>query len=228
MFNLRFKDIFDLSGSTMTPAYSASHIILNVLVALFCGLFIYGVYKKTHSGVLFSRNLGVTLVIVSVITSLIVMAISGNIALSLGMIGALSIIRFRTPIKDPRDLAFLFWSVTSGVICGIAAYKLALISAVFVGVCLWALSLKMGWSSPYLLVLHLTGSEDKDITRILKENCTRHKERSSTFSDQKTEIIYEVVLRKITSLDLLKKIKKLSHVTKAVMVSYEGELDETR
>ncbi len=227
MFNLRLKDLIDLDALAIGSQYPLSFVMINVLASLLCGLIIYGVYKKTYTGVLFSRNLGITMVIVSVVTSLIVMAISGNLALSLGMIGALSIIRFRTPIKDPKDTAFLFWSVTEGIVCGISAYKLALASVLFVGLCLWMLSKRIGWKSPYLLVIHSKHHSPKEFSELLKKYCSRFKERSATLSEDRAEIVYEVILKTL-SHDLLKDIRAVRGVEKTIMVSYEGDLDEPR
>lgn len=229
MFSLRFKDVFSaIEGMNVGPAYSAAHIAMNILVTLFCGLVVYAVYKKTYSGVLFSKHMGGTLIIVSVVTSLIVMVISGNLALSLGMVGALSIVRFRTPVKDPRDLSFLFWSVTNGVICGVSAYKMAFFSVVFVSLCMVFLSKRITWTSPYLLVLKMTGGDEKAIQHVLTANCARFKERSATLTKKESEVVYELRLKDVPTSQFLKKIKAVEGVDQAVMVSYEGELDEAR
>lgn len=229
MFQLRFKDIFQtLNGVGTASSYTLSQIVVTVLVTLFCAMIIYLIYKSTYAGVLFSKHMGTTMIIVSVITSLIVMAISGNLALSLGMVGALSIVRFRTPIKDPRDLAFLFWSVTNGIICGVGAYKMALVSVLAVSACLYFLSKRINWTSPYLLVLKMIDADEKSLRQILKDHCVKVKERSSTIGKKETEVVYEIRLKEVTSSHLLKKIKDIEGVEQAVMVSYEGELDESR
>ena len=229
MFNLRFKDIFDVINATNIGSnYTLSQIVANVLVALLCAIVIYNVYKITFAGVLFSKHMGVTMIIVSVVTSLIVRAISGNLALSLGMIGALSIVRFRTPVKDPRDLAFLFWSVTNGVICGISAYKMAFVSVLIVGVCLYFLSKRITWSAPHLLVLRMNEPDEKNLKQVLAEYCAKFKERSSTVTKREIEIVYEVRLKNSGTSSFLKKIKAVDGVDQVVIVSYEGELDEAR
>jgi len=228
MFRLRFQDLVDVASANLAGGHTTAEIVLNILTALFCGLFIYYVYKRTYSGVLYSKNIGVTMVIVTMITSVIVMAIHGNLALSLGMVGALSIVRFRTPIKDPKDLAFLFWAISSGVICGISAYKLVIVSAVFIGLCLFVLSKYVGWSYPYLLVIKINRPILKEIHQVLKDSCERIRERSSTIAQDKMEVVFEVVLKRISSIDLLNKVNQIQGIEKAVMVSYDGELDETR
>ena len=228
MFNLRMKDLFDLGSSMIAPQFTIAAIVVNVLAALFCGLFIYGVYKVTFSGVLFSKNMGITMIIIPVITSLIVMTISGNLALSLGMIGALSIIRFRTPVKDPRDTAFLFWAIAEGIICGVSAYPLAFISVTFVGLCLWILSKRLRWKSPFLLIVHAKRLEASAVAEILKRHCWRFQERSTTVTDEGSEMVYEVVLKSGVSQELLQSLKALRGVEKTVLVSYEGDLDEPR
>lgn len=228
MFRLRFSDLFGSTAANLSTDYTLAQIILNVAVAILCGLTIYFVYKKTFSGALFSRNIGITMVIVTVITSTIVMAIHGNLALSLGMVGALSIVRFRTPIKDPKDLAFLFWAITEGVICGISAYKLALVGIIAIGGFLFLLSFRIGFSAPYLLVVKMNGTQMHDLMGLLRKHCNKIKERSSTMTQDITEVVFEVVLRKMPSTELLARLKDVSGVEKVVMVSYEGDLDESR
>lgn len=228
MFRLRFSDLFDTASANLATPYTLSQIILNVVIAVMCGLIVYFVYKKTYSGVLYSKNIGVTMVIVTVITSIIVMAIHGNLALSLGMVGALSIVRFRTPIKDPKDLAFLFWAISMGVICGIGAYKLALVGVIVIGLCLFVLSLRLGWSTPYLLIVKMKDTKLKDLQKLLDTECKKSKERSASISDHLTEVIFEIILKRSSSVELLNKIKQVAGVEKVVVISYDGELDESR
>lgn len=227
MFRLRFQDLLDTAFSELAGGYTFAQVIVNVVVAVICGLIIYYVYRKTYSGVLFSKNVGTTMVIVTVITSLMVMAIHGNLALSLGMIGALSIVRFRTPVKDPKDLAFFFWAVATGVTCGISAYKLAFIGAFAVGTCLFVLSKVIRVSQPYLLIVKMEGAVMQNVKSVLKNHCEKFRERSSTSTKDSMEVVFEVVLKKLSSVDLLGKFKAVSGIEKAVMVSYEGDLDES-
>ncbi len=228
MFKLRSKDLLDLGSSMISPTFTITQIVINVLMALLCGLIIYWIYKKTFSGVLFSRNMGITMVMVSVVTSLIVMVITGNLALSLGMIGALSIVRFRTPIKDPKDTGYLFWSVATGIICGVSAYQLAVVSVIFIGFCLWVLSKRFSWQAPYLLVVHSKHPDGKAFTAILKKHCSRFQERSASMSAEHSESVYEILLKKDVGQELLRDLQAVRGVEKTVMVSYEGDLDEPR
>jgi uncharacterized membrane protein YhiD involved in acid resistance len=228
MFQLRMKDLVDFNSLSTVGNYTFAQILANILVALLCGLIIYFVYKKTFTGVLYSRNFGVTVAIITVVTSLIVMAIHGNLALSLGMIGALSIVRFRTPVKDPKDLAYLFWAIATGVICGISAYKLAFVSVLFVGLMLFFLSKRIGLSTPYLVVLKMATFEREKLEEVFKSGCTKFKERSLTVLHDKVEVVYEVMLRKVTSSDLLNQIRTIPGIDETVVLSYDGELDEAR
>ncbi|NVM05318.1 MAG: DUF4956 domain-containing protein [Candidatus Helarchaeota archaeon] len=128
-------------------------IILNLTVAFFSAIMIYIIYKKTYSGVLYSKNFNVTLMMCAMITCTVVMVVSGSIALSLGLVGALSIVRFRTAVKEPKDTAFMFWTITTGIICGVSAYYLAIVSVLLIGLITAIISRTTRFDTPYLLIL---------------------------------------------------------------------------
>ncbi len=226
MFQVNFKDLFGFTAGQIASGYTLSQIVVNVLFSLLCALVIYWVYRSTFSGVLYSKNFAITIILVSVLTSLIVMTISGNLALSLGMVGALSIIRFRTPVKDPRDLAFLFWSVANGIMCGVAAYKMAIISVGFLSICVFFLNKRILWAVPYLLVVKGPSPDAQQLQQLIQENSVKMREKSTTTTQNDAEIVYEVRLRNMTVSEFIAKIKVASGVQQVVMVSYEGDLDE--
>ena len=180
MATINFADIFKTSdlGTFGTPL-TAADIIFSILFSLFTGLFIFYIYKKTYSGVLYSKNFNVTLVLGSMVGSVIMMAIGGNLALSLGMVGALSIIRFRTPVKDPKDLAFLFWAITVGVVNGIRFYKLSIISTLMIGIVMLVLSKKLIIPKPYVIILKHSNASLKEIESVLRRNCSNFELRST-------------------------------------------------
>src|SRR3989338_520851 len=117
-------------GTPLTPG----DIIISLVFSFATGLFIFYVYKKTFSGVLYSKNFNIALIMSTMVASLVMMAIGGKLALSLGMVGALSIIRFRTPVKDSKDMTFLFWAITAGIVNGVRFYKMSIISSIMIGI----------------------------------------------------------------------------------------------
>jgi len=137
----KLLDALSLDGITqINTNLNIWMILINLAAAFAIVMFIYFIYRVTFSGVLYSKNFNITLVIVSLVTTAAVIVISSNIVLALGMVGALSIVRFRMAVKDPKDVGFLFWAITNGIICGISAYSLAVISALFIGLVIFLLS----------------------------------------------------------------------------------------
>jgi len=201
-------------------------ILINLAAAFAIIMFIYFIYKQTFSGVLYSKNFNVTLVIVSLVTTSAVIVISSNIVLALGMVGALSIVRFRMAVKDPKDIGFLFWAITNGIICGISAYSLAVVSALFIGLVIFLMSKRIRIIEPFLLILN-TG--DLDISRIeelLKKYTMLYKLRSKIIDNGKTQIIMEIKIKKDKIRELLSEIKDIKDISYSKLVSYEGDLDE--
>ncbi|MDD3818296.1 MAG: DUF4956 domain-containing protein [Actinomycetota bacterium] len=201
-------------------------IIINLTFALIIVLFIYFIYKITFSGVLYSKNFNITLILVSLITASAVIVISSNLVLSLGMVGALSIVRFRMAVKDPKDVGFLFWAITNGIICGAGAYNLAVVSAVFIGLVVFILSKKVKFVEPYLLIIDSKELDMEKIEDILKKNTMLYKVRSKIIEKDKSQFIVEIKIKKDKIQDLLKVIKELNDLTSVKLVSYEGDLEE--
>jgi uncharacterized membrane protein YhiD involved in acid resistance len=201
-------------------------ILINLAAALAIVMFIYFIYRVTFSGVLYSKNFNITLVIVSLVTTAAVIVISSNIILALGMVGALSIVRFRMAVKDPKDVGFLFWAITNGIICGISAYNLAVISALFIGLVVFLLSKRIRTVEPYLLILD---TKDLDISKIeeaVKKYTILYKLRSKIIDGGKTQVIIEVKLKKDKVSGLLTSLKDIKDITYVKFVSYEGDLEE--
>lgn len=201
-------------------------ILINLVVAFALVMFIYFIYRVTFSGVLYSKNFNITLVLVSMVTTAAVIVISSNIVLALGMVGALSIVRFRMAVKDPKDVGFLFWAITNGIICGISAYSLAVISVLLIGLIVFLLSKRISIQEPYLLIFKTRETDTEKIEKILKENTLLYKLRSKIIEDNETQMIVEIKVRKDKIAGLLSKIKAIKEVTYSKMVSYEGDLEE--
>ena len=201
-------------------------ILINLAAAFAIVMFIYFIYRVTFSGVLYSKNFNITLVIVSLVTTAAVIVISSNIVLALGMVGALSIVRFRMAVKDPKDVGFLFWAITNGIICGISAYNLAVISALFIGLVVFLLSKRIRTVEPYLLILDTKDLDISKIEEIVKKYTILYKLRSKIIDGGKTQVIIEVKLKKDKVSGLLEKLKSIKDITYVKFVSYEGDLEE--
>ena len=159
--------------------------------------------------------------------SVIMIAIGGNLALALGMVGALSIIRFRTPVKDPKDLSFLFWAITAGIVNGIRFYKLSIISSLMIGAAIFILSKKLVISRPYVLILKSSNIDPKKLNSILKKHCNKFDVRNTTMEDSgNVERTIEVKIKEEHTDKLLKELKQIKGVKKVMIFSHTGELSE--
>lgn len=201
-------------------------ILINLTVAFILSLFIYFIYKITFSGVLYSKNFNINLILTSLVTTSAVIVISSNIVLALGMVGALSIVRFRTAVKDPKDVGFLFWSITNGIICGISAYNLAVISVLIIGLVIFVFSKKIRITEPYLLIIDLKEIGLEKIEDLLKKYTMLYKIRSKIIDDEKSQIIIELKIKKDNIATFLSQIKSIKEIISLKLVSYEGDLEE--
>ena len=181
---LTFKDILSSTNlNTFGTPLTVGDIITVIVISFFTGLFIFYIYKKTYSGILYSKNFNIALLMATMVSSVVMMAIGGNLALSLGMVGALSIIRFRAPIKDPKDLTFLFWAITAGIANGVQFYKLSLVSSLMIGIVLVFLSKKLVITKPYVLIIKYSGIDQNKVNSVLKRYCSRFEIRNTTADD---------------------------------------------
>ena len=158
---MTFKDIFKSSFLENVTAVSILDIVIALVLAFCLGLFIFYIYKKTYSGVLYSSSFGVTLVALTMITTLVILAVTSNVVLSLGMVGALSIVRFRTAIKEPLDIAFLFWAIADGIVLAAGMIPLAVFGSVLIGVVILVFANHKDMSNPYIVVLRMNGHESE-------------------------------------------------------------------
>lgn len=227
MQHTTFQDLFLKSVNTFGTSLSTSDIIISLLLSFATGLFIFYIYKKTYSGVLYSKNFNVALIIATMVASLVIMAIGGNLALSLGMVGALSIIRFRTPIKDPKDIVYLFWAVAAGIVNGVHFYKLSVISSAMIGTVLFIFSKKMVTSNSYVVILKHSDVDQSKIISAFKKYCSKFETRNSVIDDSN---VYEKTIEthiKEENVDrLLVELKEIKGVSKVMIFSHSGELSE--
>ncbi len=223
MDTIKFNDIFKSSFLEKTASFSLIDSILGLVVAFFVGLFIYAVYKKTFNGVIYSHSFNISLLIMTMATALVIMGISSNVLLSLGMVGALSIVRFRTPIKDPMDLVYIFWAIVSGILCGAGFIPLVIIGAVLIGLVLLVFVNKITVENPYLLIVKF--EEDyacEEVERIIAAQSKKFALKSkSIMSDVEIETTYEVRVKQ-NDTKLMDNLTKVPGVKSAVMLSYDG------
>jgi len=224
---LTFRDLFTNGLSTFGTPLTVGDIIVAILFSFATGLFIFFIYKKTYAGVLYSRNFNVTLIMSTMVASIIMMAIGGNLALSLGMVGALSIIRFRTPIKDPKDITFLFWAIAAGIVNGIQFYKLSITSSLMLGAVLIMFSKNIVINNPYIMILKYSGLDQKKLNDSLKKYCSKFQIRNTMVDDSGlTERTIEIKIKEDKIDDLLKSLKEIKDIKKVMIFSHSGELSE--
>ena len=186
-----FADWFANQLSSFTPL----NVAIALLAALIASIIIALVYKKTYRGVLYSPSFTLTLILLTLVTTPVVMAIGSNVALSMGMVGALSIVRFRTAVKDPLDTAYMFWAITMGILIGCNAYIIAVVAVLGISVIMLGISyLRLRKQNNYLLVLHYDESALRDIESTLKRNTRAYRLRSKTVTRSGAEMTVEVRL----------------------------------
>ena len=196
-------------------------ILFLIVMAFAVGLFIYWVYKKTYRGVMFSANFGLTLVLMTVITAPVVTCIRNSLQLSMGMVGALSIVRFRTAVKDPLDTAYMFWALTMGILLGAGQYFLTALTVVGIAVVMFVLrGLTSKTADSYLLVMHLSGNGEASAQTLLRQ-IRYQKLKSKTITARGIEVTYEVRVEK--SEAFLNKLLSLDGVNEASLVAYQSE-----
>jgi hypothetical protein len=193
--SLSFKNILDASMLNLSSGshLSIADVAIALTVSLVCSLIILWTYRNTYQGVLYQQSFGVTLVLASLVTTSIIMVISGNLVLSLGMVGALSIVRFRAAIKDPLDIVFLFWAISIGIANGVAYWKVSFTSTILVTIVMVLMKRTPTLSTPYLLVLKTNGNNQTDILKKIKANVKKVKLKNKTLKNGNAEVIYEVI-----------------------------------
>lgn len=220
---MTFSDIFKSSFLENIASVSILDMAIALILAFGLGLFIFLIYKKTYQGVMFSSSFGVTLVALTMITTVVILAVTSNVVLSLGMVGALSIVRFRTAIKEPLDIAFLFWSITVGIVLAAGMIPLAVIGSVIIGVILIVFVNKKSHANPYIVVLSCT-DHDSEIKakEFLSKETVRSVVKSKTAVKGSIELNMEVRL-KDDNTDFINILSEMKGVNSAVLVSYNGE-----
>ena len=220
---MTFNDIFKSSFLENVTSVTPLDMIIALALAFGVGMFIFFVYKKTYAGVMYSSSFGVTLVALTMITTLVILAVTSNVVLSLGMVGALSIVRFRTAIKEPLDIAFLFWAIAAGIVLAAGMIPLAVFGSVIIGVILLLFANHKDSSNPYIVVLRCDSSaSEKNVTGYLAKQTKRCTVKSKTVRKGEIELNLEVRL-KDDNTDFINALTEFEGVQSAVLVSYNGD-----
>ncbi len=202
--------------------FTPQDIVLVLLFALFASVLIALVYKKTFRGVLYNPSFSITLVLLTMVTSSVVMAIGSNVALSMGMVGALSIVRFRTAVKDPIDTGYMFWSITMGILIGTKYYLPAMVVVVGIStVMLLASFVRIRTSESYLLVVHFDPIAEQEIDAELHRSVKNYRVRSKTITRSGAEMTVELQLSQRS--DVVGDMLDISGVHDATLVSCQNE-----
>ena len=220
---MTFNDIFKSSFLESVSSFSVADTIIGLLFSLVVGLFIFVIYKKTLTGVMYSTGFALTLVGMAMVTTLVIMAVTSNVVLSLGMVGALSIVRFRAAIKEPMEIVFLFWSLAAGIVIGAGMIPLAVIGSVIIGVVLLVLANRKSHDKPYMLVIRCTDPASEAAAMAIADKLhDKPRVKAKTVTKDGVEITAEVRLRD-GSTDFVGEISALDGVESAALVSYNGE-----
>lgn len=223
METTNFKDIFKSSILEKTTSFSIIDSLIGLLVAFLIGLFIYYVYKKTFTGVMYSHTFNISLIIMSMATALIIIGISSNVLLSLGMVGALSIVRFRTPIKDPMDIVYIFWAIVAGILCGAGFIPLVIIGSFLIGLVLIVFINRITVENPYLLVVRYDETSiENSLEHVISRHAKKHSLKSkSVMPGNDFEVTYEIRVKE-NDMSFMNNISSMEGVRSAIMLSYDG------
>lgn len=220
---MTFSDIFKSNFLANVTSVTILDMFLALALSFAIGLFIFLVYKKTYAGVMYSSSFGVTLIAMTMISTFVILAVTSNVVLSLGMVGALSIVRFRTAIKEPMDIAFLFWSIAAGIVLAAGMIPLAVIGSVIIGIIILVFANRKSHTNPYIVVLQCENHESETkATDFLKEHTCRMNVKSKSVQKGAIELNLEIRLKNGTT-DFINDLAGMEGVRNAVLVSYNGD-----
>ena len=220
---MTFNDIFKSGFMENVSSVSVVDMAAALLLAFGLGMFIFFVYKKTFSGVMYSSGFGVTLIALTMITTVVILAVTSNVVLSLGMVGALSIVRFRTAIKEPLDIAFLFWSIAAGIVLAAGMLPLAVFGSLFIGIVLLVFVNRKPHLNPYIVVIGCEGHEsERQALEFLKGRVQQCVVKSKTAQKGMVELNLEIRMKE-DNTDFINELAAMDGINSAVLVSYSGE-----
>ena len=220
---MTFNDVFKSSFLENVTEFSAVDTLIGMLFALVIGLFIFVVYKKTFNGVMYSTGFAMTLVGLSLVTTLVIMAVTSNVVLSLGMVGALSIVRFRAAIKEPVEIVYLFWAIAVGIVIGAGMIPLAVIGSVIIGVIMILFANRRIHDNPYILIFNCIDEKAEEKANHLADSgVERFVVKSKTVNAAGIEVTAEVRL-KDAGTSFVNRLNDIEGVNEVTLVSYNGE-----
>lgn len=219
---MSFQDVFKSSFLESVSSFSIGEVVLAMLLSVVVGLFIFWIYKKTFTGVMYSSGMALTLIGLTMVTTLVIIAVTSNVVLSLGMVGALSIVRFRTAIKEPMEIVFLFWAIVAGIVIGAGLLPLAIIGSAIIGLILFLFANRKRVESAYILVLNCETQEaEEHATDLVKKVTGKYRVKSKTVNAQGIEITTELKVKDET-MAFVNQLDAIPGVTNATLVSYNG------
>ena len=218
-----FSDIFKKSFLEEAGSLTINAFILSMLAAFLCGMIVYAVYRGFYKGVVYNHNFNILLVMTSLVTCFVVAVISSNVVLSLGMVGALSIVRYRTAVKDPLDVGFLFWTVAIGVTCGAGLYLISILATVFIALIYILLVKVRNRKHQYLLIV----KHRADAAQAVENRLSTLKKvlKNKTAAGDSIELTYEIRLSE-GDAGFLSGLSQMEGVSSAVLVEFSGDYFE--
>jgi len=220
---MTFNDIFKSSFLESVTEFSPVDTLIGMLFALVMGLFIFMVYKKTFNGVMYSTGFAMTLVGLSLVTTLVIMAVTSNVVLSLGMVGALSIVRFRAAIKEPMEIVYLFWAIAVGIVIGAGMIPLAVIGSVIIGSILILFANRKIHDNPYILILNCSDLQSEETAlHVTETSVERFVVKSKTVTAAGIELTAEIRM-KDAETEFVNRLHDIGGVNDVTLVSYNGE-----
>ncbi len=220
---MTFSDIFKSSFLQTVTEFSPVDALIAMAFALIIGLFISLIYKKTFSGVMYSNGFAMTLVGMGLVTTLVIMAVTSNVVLSLGMVGALSIVRFRTAIKEPMEIVFLFWSLASGIVIGAGMIPLAVVGSIIIGIILLLFANKKFSNMPYILIMSCENEEAENKAReLVKSAAEKFIVKSKTVDNSGIELTAEIRVKN-DETSFVNRVSELPGIANATLVTFNGE-----
>ena len=223
MDQLKFNDLFSQENLALSvdSNLTIALIVFNMLFAGLIGILIAWMYRRFFMGVLFQKSFAVTIIGITMVTTLVIMVISGNLILSLGMVGALSIVRFRAAIKDPLDVLYIFWAVGSGIAIAVSQYLVVLVSVITIGAVFGLLSRVSTSKQPKLIVVTSSASAQKKIEDLILKNDKKVLSRSTQMSDGRSEQVFETT-NSIDSQSLLEQLSEIDSTVELRLLNYYG------
>lgn len=218
-----FNDVFKSSFLESVTEFSVIDTVIGLLFALVLGLFILMIYKKIFAGIMYSTGFAMSLVGLTLVTTLVIMAVTSNVVLSLGMVGALSIVRFRAAIKEPMEIVFLFWSLAVGIVVGAGIIPLAVIGSIIIGIILVVFASRKQNKTPYILIVDCENDKaEENATELIGKAVEKHIIKSKTVNASGIELTMEIRVKN-DETSFVNKLNGIAGVRSATLVTFNGE-----